>query len=515
MLHQAFVQDDYVLTGRSASRAEGLPDVDETAQVDCIDGITATWNPSASHGTHPMSAKSDAVFLEGNLMRHVTFMSLTTSIGLMAIFAVDLIDIYFISRLGQDTLAAAAGYASAIMFFTSSVNIGLSIAAGVVVAKALGANNTGLAQELATVTALISIAIGVATPLIILPNSQFLLEALGAQGEVADLAKVYLHIIIPFTFLSGLSMVAVAVLRAHGEGRWSMYPLLVGGLVNVILDPLLIFTLDMGLHGAAWATVAARAATLLVALYPIATAFRVFGIPDRERFCDNVKKIGFVAIPAILTNVATPVGSAIVTREMAQFGADAVAAMAVIGRLSLVAFAGVYALSAAIGPIIGQNFGAFDLGRVKQTFLNSLLFLAGYVIVVSALLFGLSDWLIRAFDVQTIGRELLVLYCGPLALASIFLGTIFVANATFNNLGHPTYSTVLNWGLNTLGTWPFVILGKDLMGAHGVLIGQVVGTCVFASLALWVCLRVLHNPQEGLQIEGRWRSGRKQQIVAA
>jgi len=444
-----------------------------------------------------MTSQTEAVFLKGNLMRHVTIMSLTTSIGLMAIFLVDLIDIYFISRLGQDTLAAAAGYASAIMFFTSSINIGLSIAAGVVVARALGANRTAQARELATVALMITIAFGLAVPLIILPNADFFLAALGAHGEVAQLAKIYLQII-PFTILSGLAMVAVAVLRAHGESRWSMYPLLIGGLVNVILDPLMIFTFEMGLHGAAWATVIARAATCLAAFLPIMMGFSVFKMPDLNHVFANTKEITVIAIPAVLTNIATPVGSAIVTREMAQYGSDAVAAMAVIGRLSLVAFAGVYALSAAIGPIMGQNFGALDLKRVKQTFSNSLVFLAIYVVLVSALLFALRGWLIEAFDVQSTGLELLALYCGP--LASVFLGSVFVANATFNNLGHPAYSTVLNWGLNTLGTWPFVVLGKDLMGAQGVLLGQAVGTAVFASLALWACLKVLRHPQRGLML---------------
>lgn len=445
-----------------------------------------------------MSDTRDAVFLQGNLMRHVTLMSLTTSIGLMAIFAVDLIDIYFISRLGQDTLAAAAGYASAIMFFTSSINIGLSIAAGVVVAKALGAGNPAKARDLASVSAAITLAIGVATPLIILPNAERFLAALGAEGDVAALAKLYLQIILPFTFLSGLSMVAVAVLRAHGESRWSMYPLLMGGLVNVVLDPLMIFTLDMGLHGAAWATVIARAATLLVALYPVVRGFRVFSLPAAHQVAGHARAIALVAIPAVLTNIATPIGSAIVTREMAQFGSDAVAAMAVIGRLSLVAFAGVYALSAAIGPIIGQNYGAGDLQRVKRTFGNSLIFLTAYVLCISTLLFALRDGLAGMFDVQNIGLDLFMLYCGPLALASVCLGTIFVANATFNNLGHPTYSTLLNWGLNTLGTWPFVVMGQELLGAKGVLMGQALGTSVFAGVALWVSLRVLRHPQAGL-----------------
>ncbi len=85
---------------------------------------------------------SQAKFLTGNLFRHVTVMSLTSSVGLMAIFAVDFVDMIFISMLGKDELAAAVGYAGAILFFTTSFNIGVAIAAGALVARALGEDDS-------------------------------------------------------------------------------------------------------------------------------------------------------------------------------------------------------------------------------------------------------------------------------------------------------------------------------------------------------------------------------------
>lgn len=440
-------------------------------------------------------------------MRHVTFMSLTTSAGLMAVFAVDLIDIYFISLLGQKTLAAAAGYASAIMFFTSSVNIGLSIAAGVLVARAVGAGDIKAAKNLATTSAAAAIAVGIALPLLIIPNSDSLLAWLGATDDVADLASIYLNIIIPFTVFSGVSMVAVVVLRAYGEGRLSMYPLLIGGLVNVVLDPILIFSLDMGLEGAAWATVAARFVTLLVSLYPAIKLHSAFSKPDVAMIIGNGAAVAKIALPAVLTNIATPVGSAIVTREMAQYGPDAVAGMAVIARISLVAFAGVYALSAAVGPIIGQNYGACQLGRVKSVFFDAMVFLIVYVAAISAALFLAREFIADAFSVEGLGRDLVLLYCGPISLGSVFLGTVFIANASFNNLGHASYSSYLNWALNTIGVWPFVTLGSMMLGAEGILIGQLVGTLAFASVAVFLSLRVISDPEK---VSFTWSNSRFQ-----
>ena len=435
-----------------------------------------------------------ASFTQGSLLRHVSVMSFTSSIGLMAIFAVDLLDIVFISMLGRDELAAAAGYASTVMFFASAVNIGLSIAAGALVAKAMGADNEVDAREYATSVAVLSVLVGIILPILALPNIEFLLGLIGATGAVADLARNYLWIILPTTMVSGLAMVAVAVLRSYGDARGAMYPALLGGGVNAVLDPLLIFTLGMGLNGAAFATVAARLATMVMAMGLAVLRYQAFAVPRPHCVARDFREAAEIAVPAVLGTVATPVGAAIVTREMAKYGHDAVAGMAVINRMVPVVFSVVLALSGAIGPIFGQNFGAGRLDRVEQAFFEGLRFLAIYVLVMSALLFVLRAPIAGLFDANDMMRSLLYLYCGPLALASFFNGAIFVANASFNNLGHPGYSTGVNWARQTVGTLPFALAFGAIWGAHGVLIGQAVGGAVFAAVAIWLGLRVIQAP---------------------
>ena len=441
-----------------------------------------------------MAHTADARFTEGNLMRHVSFMSLTSSVGLMAIFAVDLLDIVFISMLGQAELAAAAGYASSLMFFASAFNIGLSIAAGALVARALGANDETDAREFATVVSFFSILTGILIPLLMIPNLTFLLGLVGATGDMADMAKGYLWIILPSTVLSGLAMTSVAVIRAYGDGRRAMYPALMGAGVNAVLDPILIFSLGMGLEGAAWATVIARLATLIWALYPTIRKFKAFKRIRPSCVKRDFRMVSDIAFPAVLATIATPVGAAIVTREMAKYGTDAVAGMAVINRIIPVVFSVVLALSGAIGPIIGQNFGAGRLDRVRETFFDGLKFTGLYVILASFVLFLLREPIADLFDARGQARDLLMLFCGPLARVMFFNGAIFVSNASYNNLGHPVYSTWVNWGRQTLGTWPLAILGGAYFGAEGVLIGQAIGGVLFAGLAVWISLRMIENP---------------------
>ncbi|MEM6586917.1 MAG: MATE family efflux transporter [Pseudomonadota bacterium] len=445
-----------------------------------------------------MAHTADARFTEGNLMRHVSFMSLTGSIGLMAIFAVDLLDIVFISMLGQAELAAAAGYASALMFFASAVNMGLSIAAGSLVAQALGADKETDAREFATVTSVFAVVTGILIPILMLPNLSFLLGLVGATGEMAEMAKGYLWIILPSTVLSGLAMTSVAVIRAYGDGRRAMYPALVGAGVNAVLDPILIFAIGLGLEGAAWATVLARLATLIWALHPAHKEFNAFIRIRAGCVRRDFRMVTSIACPAVLATIATPVGAAIVTREMAKYGTDAVAGMAVINRIIPVVFSVVMALSGAIGPIIGQNFGAGRMDRVRETFFDGLKFAGLYVILASAILVALRGPIVDLFDAQGEARDLLMLFCGPLALAMFFNAAIFVSNASYNNLGHPIYSTWVNWGRQTLGTWPLAILGGVYFGAEGVLIGQALGGVIFAAVSVWLSLWMITQQKNPL-----------------
>lgn len=433
-------------------------------------------------------ANEQAKFLTGNLFRHVSVMSLAGSVGLFAIFLVDFVDMIFISMLGKAELAAAVGYAGAILFFTTSFGIGMAIAAGALVARALGSGQAEEARESATNTLICGFVFGGCFATAVWMNLGFLVALLGATGETADLAVHYLSIIVPTLPFLMIGMTGGAILRAHGDARRAMYATIIGGVVNAVLDPILIFGFGLDLTGAAMASAAARLAIAATSLLPILRHHGGFVRPGPMGLLRDLPPVLAITVPAILTQLATPVGQAYVTRAMAEFGEAAVAGMAIVGRLTPLAFGVIFALSGAVGPIIGQNFGAHDMARVKRAFNSALIFTGLFVISVTVVLFISRGWIAALFDADGITRDLVYLFCGPLALAFFFNGMLFVANAAFNNLGHPFYSTWINWGRHTIGTIPFVMFGAAMFGAPGVLIGQAVGGVIFGLLA-WALAR--------------------------
>lgn len=454
-----------------------------------------------------------AKFLEGNLFRHIAVMSLTSSVGLMAVFLVDFVDMIFISMLGKAELAAAVGYAGAILFFTSSFGIGMAIAGGALVARALGAGDEALARRRATNTLVFGIVFGAAFSAAVWAGLGPLTALMGATGETQDLAIRYLSIIIPSLPLLLVGMVGGAILRAHGDAGRAMMATIYGGIVNAVLDPILIFGLDLELTGAALASVSARVAIAVTALLPILRHHGGLNRPGLAGLRLDFGPVLTIAFPAILTQLATPVGQAYVTRSMAAYGEDAVAGMAIVARLTPVAFGVIFALSGAVGPVIGQNFGARDEVRVRMAYRDGLVFTALVVVVISLVLFVLRAPIAALFEAEGVTRSLIYLFCGPLALAFFFNGMIFVSNAAFNNLGHPYYSTWVNWGRHTLGTIPLVILFSAWFGAAGVLIGQAVGGLIFGLASTVLALRVMARPVAPRGAEPFQRQARLMQIL--
>lgn len=433
-------------------------------------------------------ADAQAKFLSGSLFGHVTVMSLTAAVGIMAIFLVDLIDMIFISMLGVAELAAAVGYAGSILFFTTSFGIGMAIAVGALVARSLGSGDRAQAQARSTHGLIFGVVFGAMFSGFVWANIPYFVTLIGATGETAQMAEGYLRIVVPSLPLLVVGMMGGAILRAHGDARRAMMAMIYGGVVNAILDPILIFGFGLDLTGAALASVAARITIAATGLLPILRYHGGLPRPHVTGMVRDFVPLLAIGFPAILTQLATPVGQAVVTRSMAQFGMEAVAGMAMVGRMMPVAFGVIFALSGAVGPIIGQNFGAGNHDRVYTGFRAALIFSGTFIVCIAAVLFVLRAPIADLFSATGIARELVYLFCGPLALLFFFNAVLFVSNAAFNNLGHPFYSTWMNWGRNTVAMIPLVWLGAVLFGAPGVLIGQALSGVVFGSVA-WVLAR--------------------------
>lgn len=448
---------------------------------------------SPSNTAHaPDDATASPRFVTGSLMRHIAVMAGTGAVGLVAIFSVDLINLLYISMLGEQAIAAAVGFAGVVGFFHLSIYIGIMIGIVATLARRIGARQMDEARALATSSML---WVAVLSALLVGLNLLLLdpiLRLLGAEGRVLELAHGFLLITLPSTVLLGLGMACTALLRSVGDARRAMMITLVPAVVICILDPIFIFGLDLGLTGAAVVVLIARCVLLGVGLYGAVRVHKLLAPLHTARLWRDARTLGAVALPAVLTNVATPVGAAYVTHSIAGFGASAVAGQATIERLTPVAFGVIYSLSGAVGPVLSQNLGAKQFDRVREGLRASLSFMVLAVLAGWLMLALLQYPLIRLFGLEGISAEMVHAFCSWIAGSFVFMGALFVANAAFNNLGHPLWSTGFNWARATLGTMPFAWWGAQY-GPVQVLIGQAMGAVLFGSLALWAAFRLVNH----------------------
>mgnify|MGYP002718529403 FL=1 len=242
-------------------------------------------------------------FVTGSILRHVIVMAATGSVGLMAIFVVDLLSLFYVSRLGDPNLTAAVGFAGIVQFFATAVNIGLMIAAGALVGKAVGARDPVAARRFATSALVLGSLVSALIAVLIAALADPLLALIGASGEALSVARLFLHITLPSNVLLAAGMLFTGLLRAVGEARQAMLVTLAGAVITAFLDPLLIFGAGLGVEGAAITVCVARATFVAVGIRGVA-GHGLLGRPRLTGLPSDAAALSTVAGPAILTNLA-------------------------------------------------------------------------------------------------------------------------------------------------------------------------------------------------------------------
>ena len=441
-------------------------------------------------------SNNSARFLHGSTMSHVFRMTVTGMLGLTFMFVVDLANLFWVSRLGDEQLVAALGFAWNVQFFTIGVGIGIMIAATALVSKAIGQGKRDQARKFAIGCMILGVGIQLTSAVLIVIFRTKIVEFTGATGHTAILTERFLLISIPTLPLMAVGMIGSAILRSEGDAYRAMFITMSAGLVALVADPILIIYLELGLDGAAINTGLSRLVSTFIALYSVIKVHDLLEWPSVSILRRTLIPFILVAVPAILTQLSGPFASFVITRTISEFGDSAVAGLSVVNRLSVVAFGGIFSLSAAIGGIFGQNFGARMFDRVLSTYWNSIIFCILYTMIAWLILAVSTDWIIQTFLLGDIGSDVVRSFNYLAAGGFLFSGMMFVASATFNNMGKPIYSTVITWLRDGVFMLPAVLIGAKMFGATGVIYGNAFAAAIIGLPSLlfaWVFIKNLKS----------------------
>lgn len=446
---------------------------------------------------------SDARFLTGSTMGHVVYMTATGALGITFVFLVDAANLVWISQLGDPRLVAAIGFAFAIQFFSVSSGVGLMIASTAMVSRSIGAGDRARARRQAGAAVVIAAVIQSCVAFAIVALRHDLVRLAGAEGETAELAARYLALTIPSLVFMSVGLICSGVLRAEGLGAKAMYITLLSGGLLMFIDPIFILWLGWGLDGAAIGLVLFRIALMALGLYFAVVQHKLIARPDIAALSETCRPYLVIAVPAIATQLAPPAGNYILTTAIAPFGDDAVAAWAVAGRLTVVAFGGLFALSGAIGGIFGQNFGAGQFDRLRSTYRDALIFCLCYTLATWIVVLLATPTVIDIFGLTEQGAAVIWAFSTIGVGGFVFVGALFVSNAAFNNLGKPGRSTALNWIKDGVLCWPAAAFFASIYGASGVIYGQAVAGVLVGAVSCWWGWRYVNalKPQDQTQLD--------------
>ena len=449
------------------------------------------------------SEVNKAKLLQGPVGKTLISLAMPMAFGIAAIILFTVVDTFYVGRLGAEQLAAM-GFTFPISYIVMSIAMGLSVGTSSTIARAIGEGHQLRVQRLATDGLGLAFLIVTCFSLIGLTNLNTIFSMIGAKGEILELISDYM---IPWCLGVGLlviPMVGNGAIRATGDTKTPATIMVIAGIVNIVLDPFLIFGIGpfprLELQGAALATVVSWGVTFTASLWILGKREGMIRLPifDPKQTFDSWKQILHIGIPAAGTNMMEPLSMAVITRMISEYGKEAVAAFGVGGRLEALSLIGIWALSMAMTPFVGQNFGAGNSDRVRAALRFGVKFSLVWGGVTFTVLYFLSGIIAPIFNDNKAVIASVILFLQIIPISYAMYGISTLVNSTFNALGKPLQASLVIILHLFVFVLPLAYLGSKVYGLKGIFVGITVGNAVVGIIAyLMVQKFLLHIETDG------------------
>jgi len=434
-----------------------------------------------------MSRKTSRL-ASGPVGQHLVTMTAPVLLGIATLMGQALIDAWFIGQVGIDSLAAYS-FGFPILMIVTSVAIGLGAGTSSVVARALGRNDRKRARRLSTDSILLSFMITAAVSGVGIMTIDPLFRLLGAPLDIMPLIRGFMTIVYIGVPLLVVGMVGMASMRATGDTRLPGLLMVLASVLNIALDPILIFGLGpipaLGLNGAALAALLSRGAIFLGTVYFLRVRLRLVTLarPKREVLFRSWREILHVGLPAAGTNVIVPLGATLVTKMIAVFGPEAVAGFGVASRIESMMLVIYYAISSIIGPFVGQNLSARKEERILRALWLCMAFCIASGIGIAALLAALSGVLPGLFSDSADANRVTELFLWVVPVSYGAYGIVMVMNAAYNGLGRPMPGVWVSVMRILVLYVPLAFIAKQFFGVIGIFAAYAVANVVTGVVA--------------------------------
>jgi putative MATE family efflux protein len=436
--------------------------------------------------------------VSGPVGRVLYNLTLPMVIGIVAVFFFNLVDTFFISLLGTQSLAAVS-FTMPIAMVVMNLAIGLGIASSALIARATGARDNTLAQQYVVAGLLLTLALSVLMLVFGLVFNDELFLLLGAEEKLLPLIWQYMKFWWPGVVVMMLMIVINSSMRAVGNTKLPSMMMLGSAVLNAILDPILIFGIGpiegMGIAGAALASTLCWLIVVIVMIYSLAKIDLLhWGVLTLKGLLSIWQRLISLGIPAIITNVLVPVASAFLLVMIAPMGEQTVAAFGVGARIEPFAIVAILALTSTIPVFVGQNFAAGQYERVWQALSIAVRFILAWQIAVWLVLWAMSPFLATIFSQDPIVIDQIVSYLMIMPVGYAGMGIVLCANSALNALQKTSVSMLLNLVRLSIFYVPLAWIGAYFYGFEGLLFGASLGNLI-AGFIVWGMIKSAQSKQ--------------------
>lgn len=432
-----------------------------------------------------------SVLVQNSVKRTLFAMAFPMLAGTFAMNAYNLTDAWFVAQLGTFPLAAI-GFTFPVIMLLSCVSMGLGSGITTLTSHALGRKDHEDAAHFATYG--MAFACGVAAVIAVAGYLSVgpIFTRLGADEHTLPLVGAYMRIWYIGAPTMCLPMIGNGILISMGDSKHASRLMMLGTLLNLILNPILIFgwlgVPAMGIRGSALATVIAQAVSM-VWLLRLLFQYRLLKVGG-WRFGDAMRAVRGIlrfGVPGILSNALMPISATVITRILSGFGNEAVAACGVAGRIEMFAFIIPMALGMSMTPFISQNYGAHRIDRIREAVGMSYRFALLYGGGVALVFFICARLLGGLFSSDPTVVDILVSYIRIIAFGYGLMETHRYSSMILTGMHRPMSATVLNTIRVLVLLIPLSCLGAYLDGVRGVFVGRLVTDIVVGVIGmLWV-----------------------------
>ncbi|ANW03120.1 MATE family efflux transporter [Bradyrhizobium icense] len=427
---------------------------------------------------------------DSNLASLILRLAIPSVVGLSINALQQVVNAIFVGALGTQAIAAVS-MTLPIVVLLAAVGQGIGVGTASFISRHLGAGEYLEASRGASTALALAAPIGICFTIALLLNLRGIFETLGATPTIMPGAIDYAGTLLFGYTLMLLNIINGFIVRAEGNTRFSMWTMFTAFILNAVLDPVFIFLLDLGVRGAALATLVSQIAaiSLYIAYFTKLRGIVLVRISHISLRADRIKQLAFVGAPATMTSILSAIAVMLLYGAAAPFGDDSIAAVGIAVRILTIGALPITGFCIGSQAVLGFGWGARDFARVLKAakFMLSVTVALSVAYSVAVVIFARP--LVRLFSDSDKVTEIAVSTCIVFHLFFGLFGIQSVVTTMLQSFGRARLSAVVSLARQGFLFIPAVLLFPVIWGFNGLLASQAIAELGAGMIALFVMFR--------------------------